>query len=61
MEEIERALTEVGGLVGGDDGGVAINRNRTTLLSRMKKLDMDAKQFPEHPHVFFNWYRFPKY
>jgi hypothetical protein len=46
MEEIERALTEVGDLLAVTmEGWLGINRNRTTLLSRMKKLDMDAKQF----------------
>jgi DNA-binding NtrC family response regulator len=45
-EEIERALTECKGRVGGEDGAAARLRiNRTTLLSRMKKLGMNAKQF----------------
>jgi len=45
-EEIVRALTESRGRVGGDDGAAArLGLNRTTLLSRMKKLGIDAKQF----------------
>lgn len=45
-EEIERALTECKGRVGGDDGAAArLGLNRTTLLSRMKKLGLDPKQF----------------
>jgi formate hydrogenlyase transcriptional activator len=45
-EEITRALTESKGRVGGDDGAAArLGLNRTTLLSRMKKLGLDAKQF----------------
>jgi formate hydrogenlyase transcriptional activator len=45
-EEIIRALTECKGCVGGDDGAAArLGLNRTTLLSRMKKLGINAKQF----------------
>jgi formate hydrogenlyase transcriptional activator len=45
-EEIIRALTECKGCVGGDDGAAArLGVNRTTLLSRMKKLGINAKQF----------------
>jgi formate hydrogenlyase transcriptional activator len=46
-EEIERALTESKGRVGGADGAAArLELNRTTLLSRMKKLGIHPKQFP---------------
>ena len=45
-EEIMRALTECKGRVGGEDGAAArLGINRTTLLSRMKKLGINAKQF----------------
>ena len=45
-EEIVGALTECKGRVGGDDGAAArLGINRTTLLSRMKKLGINAKQF----------------
>jgi len=45
-EEIVRALTESKGRVGGGDGAAAcLGLNRTTLLSRMKKLGIDPKQF----------------
>jgi formate hydrogenlyase transcriptional activator len=45
-EEIIRALTECKGRVGGEDGaGARLGINRTTLLSRMKKLGINAKQF----------------
>ena len=45
-EEIVRILTECKGRVGGDDGAAArLGLNRTTLLSRMKKLGLDPKQF----------------
>jgi transcriptional regulator with GAF, ATPase, and Fis domain len=45
-EEILRTLTESRGRVGGDDGAAArLGLNRTTLLSRMKKLGIYAKQF----------------
>jgi formate hydrogenlyase transcriptional activator len=45
-EEIIRALTECKGSVGGEDGAAArLGINRTTLLSRMKKLGINAKQF----------------
>ena len=44
-DEIVRALTECKGRVGGDDGAAArLGLNRTTLLSRMKKLGIDPKQ-----------------
>jgi len=46
QEEIVRALTECKGRVGGDDGAAArLGINRTTLLSRMKKLSINARQF----------------
>ncbi|MCM3904688.1 MAG: sigma 54-interacting transcriptional regulator [Pyrinomonadaceae bacterium] len=45
-EEIIRALTECKGRVGGEDGTAArLGINRTTLLSRMKKLGINARQF----------------
>jgi formate hydrogenlyase transcriptional activator len=45
-EEIVRALTECQGRVGGEDGAAArLGLNRTTLLSRMKKLGIHPKQF----------------
>ena len=45
-EEIVRALTESKGQVGGSDGASArLGINRTTLLSRMKKLGIDPKDF----------------
>jgi len=45
-EEIVRTLTECKGRVGGEDGAAArLGINRTTLLSRMKKLGINAKQF----------------
>jgi formate hydrogenlyase transcriptional activator len=45
-EEIVRALTLCGGRVGGPDGAAAqLGINRTTLLSRMKKFGLYAKQF----------------
>jgi len=45
-EEIVRTLTECKGRVGGDDGAAArLGINRTTLLSRMKKFSISAKQF----------------
>ena len=45
-EEIVRALTECKGRVGGDDGAAArLGINRTTLLSRMKKLGIHPRQF----------------
>jgi formate hydrogenlyase transcriptional activator len=44
--EIERALTEANGRVGGADGAAArMGINRTTLLARMKKLGIDARHF----------------
>jgi formate hydrogenlyase transcriptional activator len=45
-EEIVRALTDCKGRVAGADGAAArLGINRTTLLSRMKKLGINAKQF----------------
>ena len=45
-EQIVRALTDSKGRVGGEDGAAARLRiNRTTLLSRMKKLGIHPKQF----------------
>ena len=45
-EEIVRILTECNGRVGGADGAAArLGINRTTLLSRMKKFGIYAKQF----------------
>jgi formate hydrogenlyase transcriptional activator len=45
-EAIVRALSECKGRVGGDDGAAArLGVNRTTLLSRMKKLGINARQF----------------
>lgn len=45
-EEIVRALTECKGRVGGNDGAAArLGLNRTTLISRMKKLGINPKQF----------------
>src|SRR5437660_1499693 len=45
-EEIVRALTECNGRVGGADGAAARMRiNRTTLISRMKKLGIDPRQY----------------
>ena len=45
-QEIVRALTDCKGRVAGDDGAAArLGLNRTTLLSRMKKLGINAKQF----------------
>jgi formate hydrogenlyase transcriptional activator len=45
-EEIEHALTESKGRVGGADGAAArMGLNRTTLLSRMKKFRIDAGQY----------------
>jgi len=45
-DEIVRALTESKGRVGGADGAAArMGMNRTTLLSRMKKLGIDPKQY----------------
>ena len=44
--EIVRALTEAKGRVGGTDGAAArIGINRTTLISRMKKLGVDPRQY----------------
>ena len=45
-EEIERALNESRGRVGGPNGAAArLGINRTTLLSRIKKLGIDPKRF----------------
>jgi formate hydrogenlyase transcriptional activator len=45
-QEIVRALTECNGRVGGDNGVAAhLGLNRTTLLSRMKKFGIHAKQY----------------
>jgi formate hydrogenlyase transcriptional activator len=45
-EEIVHALTESKGRVGGGDGAAArIGINRTTLISRMKKLGIDPRQY----------------
>jgi formate hydrogenlyase transcriptional activator len=45
-DEIIRALTACKGRVGGDDGAAErLGMNRTTLLSRMKKLGIHAKQY----------------
>jgi len=45
-EEIERALGESKGRVGGADGAAALmGINRTTLLSRMKKFGIDPGQY----------------
>ena len=44
--EIVRALTEARGRVGGTDGAAArMGINRTTLISRMKKLGVDPRQY----------------
>ena len=45
-EQIVSALTDSKGRVGGEDGAAArLGINRTTLLSRMKKLGIRPKQF----------------
>jgi formate hydrogenlyase transcriptional activator len=45
-DEIVQALTACNGRVGGADGAAArLGMNRTTLLSRMKKFGIHAKQF----------------
>jgi formate hydrogenlyase transcriptional activator len=45
-DAIVRALTECKGRVGGDDGAAArLGMNRTTLLSRMKKLGIRPRQY----------------
>jgi formate hydrogenlyase transcriptional activator len=45
-DEIIRALTACGGRVGGSDGAAArLGMNRTTLLARMKKFAIYAKQY----------------
>ena len=45
-DEIELALRACQGRVGGDDGAAArLGMNRTTLLSRMKKFGIYAKQY----------------
>jgi formate hydrogenlyase transcriptional activator len=51
-EEIRRALTECQGRVGGEHGAAErLGMNRTTLLSRMKKLRINAKQFSLTSHL----------
>src|SRR4029077_18051578 len=46
LDEIVRALTACTGRVGGTDGAAAsLGTNRTTLLSRMKKFGIYAKQY----------------
>jgi formate hydrogenlyase transcriptional activator len=45
-EEIVRALTESNGRVGGADGAAArMGIHRTTLITRMKKLGIDPRQY----------------
>jgi len=45
-EQIVSALTDTKGRVGGQHGAAArLGLNRTTLLSRMKKFSISAKQF----------------
>jgi formate hydrogenlyase transcriptional activator len=45
-EQIVRALNDSKGRVGGENGAAArLGINRTTLLSRMKKLGIHPKQF----------------
>jgi len=45
-DEIVQALTTCKGRVGGADGAAArLGMNRTTLLSRMKKFAIFAKQY----------------
>lgn len=45
-DDIVRALTECRGRVGGIDGAAArLGMNRTTLLARMKKFAIYAKQY----------------
>jgi formate hydrogenlyase transcriptional activator len=45
-EKIVRALTDCNGRVGGADGAAArMGINRTTLISRMKKLGIDPRQY----------------
>jgi formate hydrogenlyase transcriptional activator len=45
-EQIVRALTDSKGQVAGKNGAAArLGLNRTTLLSRMKKFGISAKQF----------------
>jgi formate hydrogenlyase transcriptional activator len=45
-EQIVSALTDSKGRVGGEDGAATrLGINRTTLLSRMKKLGIHPKQF----------------
>ena len=45
-QEITRILQQTKGRVGGPNGAAArAGVNRTTLLSRMKKLGIDPKQF----------------
>jgi formate hydrogenlyase transcriptional activator len=45
-DQIVRALTECRGQVGGQDGAAArMGLNRTTMISRMKKLGIDPKLY----------------
>jgi len=45
-EKIVRALTESKGRVGGADGAAArMGIHRTTLITRMKKLGIDPRQY----------------
>lgn len=45
-EEIERALSQSKGKVGGADGAAArMGINRTTLIARMKKFGIDPRQY----------------
>jgi formate hydrogenlyase transcriptional activator len=45
-DEIGRTLRACNGRVGGEDGAAArLRLNRTTLLSRMKKLGIHSRQF----------------
>ena len=45
-QEIVRVLGETKGRVGGAEGAAArLGINRTTLLSRMKRLGIDPRQF----------------
>ena len=45
-EEVVRALIECNGRVGGADGAAALmGIHRTTLISRMKKLGIDPRQY----------------
>jgi DNA-binding NtrC family response regulator len=51
-DEIVRALTACRGRVGGADGAaVRLGVNRTTLIARMKKYGIDAKQYVYPPRI----------